>query len=71
MQDGALFYQDIAVKPNNIILKDEYILSTIHRAENTDDLNRLRSIFSVLNKIAKEIQVILPLHPRTKKNYKY
>ena len=44
-----------------------YILCTIHRAENTDDETRLRSIFEALNEIAKETQVILPLHPRTKK----
>ena len=44
-----------------------YILCTIHRAENTDDETRLRSIFEALNEIAKEKQIILPLHPRTKK----
>jgi len=41
-------------------------LSTIHRAENTDDTDKLNNILSALNKIAKEKQVILPLHPRTK-----
>ena len=44
-----------------------YILCTIHRAENTDDETRLKSIFEALNEIAKEKQIILPLHPRTKK----
>ena len=48
-------------------IKNEYILCTIHRAENTDDEIRLRSIFEALNEIAKEKQIILPLHPRTKK----
>lgn len=66
MQDGALFYKSFAIKPN-IDLKNNYILSTIHRAENTDDLSRLTSIVSALNEINKEKQVILPLHPRTKK----
>jgi UDP-GlcNAc3NAcA epimerase len=42
-------------------------LSTIHRAENTDNENRLREIFEALQEIAKETQVVLPLHPRTKK----
>ncbi len=65
MQDGALFYKDLAVKPD-IALADDYILSTIHRAENTDDPKRLKAIFEALNKIAKEIQIVLPLHPRTK-----
>ncbi len=66
MQDGAMFYKDLAVKPN-LDISDNYILCTIHRAENTDDKDRLKSIFDVLNKIAKEKQIILPLHPRTKK----
>lgn len=66
MQDGAIFYKDLAIKPKCNI-NDKYILSTVHRAENTDDENRLRSIFEALNDIAKEKQIILPLHPRTKK----
>lgn len=66
MQDGAIFYKNLAVKPN-IEIKDEFILCTIHRAENTDDETRLRSIFEALDEIAKDKQVILPLHPRTKK----
>jgi UDP-GlcNAc3NAcA epimerase len=66
MQDGAMFYKDLSVKPN-CKLEDDYILCTIHRAENTDDENRLRSIFEALIEIAKEKQIILPLHPRTKK----
>ena len=66
MQDGAMFYKDLAVAPNNVILQKEYILSTVHRAENTDDPSRLEAIVEALNEIAKEIQIILPLHPRTK-----
>ena len=66
MQDGAIFYKNLAVKPN-IEIKQDFILCTIHRAENTDDEIRLKSIFNALEEIAKEKQVILPLHPRTKK----
>jgi len=66
MQDGAMFYKTLAVKPDDVTLNDTYILSTIHRAENTDDPKRLKAIFDALNEIAKEIQIILPLHPRTK-----
>lgn len=65
MQDGALFYKDLTIKPE-VKLTDEYILTTIHRAENTDNSQRLESIFSALNEIAKETQIVLPLHPRTK-----
>lgn len=66
MQDGALFYQHLAVKPKCTI-QANYILCTIHRAENTDDAYRLQSIFEALITISKTQQVILPLHPRTKK----
>jgi len=66
MQDGAIFYKNLAVKPK-IDVKEDFILCTIHRAENTDDEKRLRNIFEALNEIAIQTQVILPLHPRTKK----
>jgi UDP-GlcNAc3NAcA epimerase len=67
MKDGAIFYKDLAQKPKNMEISDEFILCTIHRAENTDDNCRLENIISSLNKIAKHKQIILPLHPRTKK----
>ena len=49
------------------MVSNDYVLCTIHRAENTDDPKRLRAIFEALNEIAKNQQVVLPLHPRTKK----
>src|SRR5690606_17073169 len=66
MQDGALFYKELAQKPQ-LSINEEFILCTIHRAENTDNEERLRNIFKALNHIAQKIQIILPLHPRTKK----
>ena len=66
MQDAAIFYTDLAQKPE-IEVPEEFILATIHRAENTDDPKRLTSIFNALNKISHKLPIILPLHPRTKK----
>jgi len=66
MQDGAVFYKSLAQKPSCDI-QENYILCTIHRAENTDDATRLKDIFAALNEIAEQKQIILPLHPRTKK----
>lgn len=43
----------------------EYYLSTIHRAENTDESEKLRIIFSAFNEL--DMPVLLPLHPRTRK----
>lgn len=67
MQDGAIFYKDFAQKPKVFDILNNFVLCTIHRAENTDDVIRLGNIMSALNEIAKDKQVILPLHPRTKK----
>lgn len=44
-----------------------YALATIHRAENTDDPARLRTIFEGLDLAARREPVIVPLHPRTRK----
>jgi len=53
--------------PNSELRTPNYYLATLHRAENTDDPKRFRSILRGLNEIAKDAPVILPLHPRTKK----
>jgi UDP-GlcNAc3NAcA epimerase len=67
MYDGAKFYADKSIKPNSFDTNDKYVLATIHRAENTDNYERLKGIIKALNSIGENRQVILPLHPRTKK----
>ena len=42
----------------------EYIVATIHRQENVDE--KIHEIVSLLNTMNKEVNVILPIHPRTK-----
>lgn len=49
------------------VKEKEYILCTVHRAENTDHQVRLENIFLALSHIAGDIPVVLPLHPRTYK----
>tara|TARA_A100001015_G_C15003588_1_gene719657 strand:- start:276 stop:1388 length:1113 start_codon:yes stop_codon:yes gene_type:complete len=49
------------------IMEKKYYLCTIHRPNNTDDKKTLKKIISSLENIAKEHPIILPLHPRTKK----
>lgn len=66
MQDGAIFYKKLAEKPTGFTLDQNFILSTIHRAENTDDPLRLTEIVASLNEISLSTAVVLPLHPRTK-----
>ncbi|MHA1940166.1 MAG: non-hydrolyzing UDP-N-acetylglucosamine 2-epimerase [Candidatus Hodarchaeales archaeon] len=73
MYDVCLWHQKRADRHRNLSLElglqvGRYALATVHRAANTDDPERLSSIFLALDKIASEkIPVILPLHPRTKK----
>lgn len=66
MLDAAIYYKQYAKKPQ-FVLPEQFILATSHRAENTEDPERLKSIFSAFEKICQEIPIILPLHPRTKK----
>ena len=74
MYDSILFYAEKAKTIEQKILErldvqsKSYYLATVHRAENTDDSNRLRSIFHGFNNISvSECPTLLPLHPRTKK----
>jgi len=47
-------------------LPPRYVLATIHRAENTDKIERLRSIVQGLNAVA-DTPIVFPIHPRTLK----
>ncbi len=49
------------------LARGNFVLATIHRAENTDDLNRLKNLVESLNRLAEEIDIIFPVHPRTRK----
>jgi UDP-GlcNAc3NAcA epimerase len=63
MYDAALYYRD----KNKISLKEkDFILLTIHRAENTDCPERLGAIVEAIN-AATERRFIFPVHPRTRK----
>jgi UDP-GlcNAc3NAcA epimerase len=68
MFDASLFYRDRARRPDGLpdSVNDApgFVLATIHRAENTDDGERLRAIFEGLASSGK--LVVLPLHPRTR-----
>ncbi|MFP3982440.1 MAG: non-hydrolyzing UDP-N-acetylglucosamine 2-epimerase [Desulfurivibrionaceae bacterium] len=71
MFDAALFYAERAADRSAILAehgltKGQYILATVHRAENTDNPERLCAIMDGLDAVATERPVILPLHPRTR-----
>lgn len=71
MKDAVEFYGKISEEKSSIIsslklIPNEFVLATIHRQENTDNLEKLKEIFEGLALISKEKLVVLPLHPRTK-----
>jgi len=65
MLDAAIYYQMKAARRGGI--SENKILTTIHRAENTDNSGNLQAIFSALETVAEKYGMVLPLHPRTKK----
>jgi UDP-GlcNAc3NAcA epimerase len=73
MYDNTLFFAGLAEKKKAHFLeklslvRNNYVLVTIHRDSNTDDIARLREILVTLKSLAEEKNIILvmPLHPRT------
>ncbi len=74
MYDNSMYFSSLSDE-KSVIRKEigidskNYILVTIHRNANTDDVNRLNAIFSALIYIQNTtgFDVVLPLHPRTNK----
>lgn len=48
-------------------ISGQYILATIHREENTNDIKKLKNLIGIMNKISLRTKLIMPLHPRTRK----
>jgi len=73
MYDNSMFFAGLAEKKKAEFLsklsldRGNYVLATIHRDTNTDDISRLREIFVTLKSLAEErnIKLVMPLHPRT------
>lgn len=71
MKDAVAFYSQTSAQKSSIITdlnlqNNEFVLATIHRQENTDNIESLKAIFEALEHIHSGKKVILPLHPRTK-----
>ncbi|MBS4167782.1 UDP-N-acetylglucosamine 2-epimerase (non-hydrolyzing) [Parachlamydia sp. AcF125] len=70
MYDTAIYYLNKSNQTSQILHRlslrsKQFVLATIHRAENTDDPRRLKEIFLGLSAIGRHTPVIVPLHPRT------
>ncbi|UOR14053.1 UDP-N-acetylglucosamine 2-epimerase (non-hydrolyzing) [Halobacillus amylolyticus] len=69
MYESVSHFKPYALRQSSILRElslseNKYYLATIHRAENTDDPVRLKSILEAMQQL--RIPVVLPLHPRTK-----
>jgi len=72
MYDATLFYRKIAEPSERVAallseVGDNFYLATVHRAENTDNADRLHNIIDAFHELSARTPVVLPLHPRTKK----
>jgi UDP-GlcNAc3NAcA epimerase len=71
MYDAALYYGSCAERKSTILErlklgKKNYVLTTIHRPENTDSPEKLRAILLGLSSVAMRLPVLFPVHPRTR-----
>jgi UDP-GlcNAc3NAcA epimerase len=78
MYDNTLFFAELAERKKASLIsdleveRDSFILATIHREANTDDVSRLDAILKTLSILAGEYSVkfVMPLHPRTTNSLK-
>lgn len=66
MYDSVKLFSDQSSVVKNDTTTAPYIMVTIHRAENTNDRQRLVTIFGALTKLAEQYEIKIVLHPRTK-----
>ena len=75
MYDNTLFFvkqnkkQEVSVFEKYGIPENNFILTTMHRPSNVDQIETIESILNALNDITlkHDKSIVLPLHPRTKK----
>jgi len=69
--DAAELHRNLALKRAMSFEKlnsiKSFVLTTVHRTENTENLLYLQNIISALNKINERTPVVFPLHPKTRK----
>ncbi len=71
MYDAALLFGKEAEQRSTILQTlglspKEFLLCTVHRAENTDSQERLCQIAQAWTEIAASERIVIPLHPRTR-----
>ena len=72
MYDASITHREAAERRGGPLAdrwqQGKFALATVHRAENTDDPERLQGIVTALDRIARTVcPVLWPVHPRTRK----
>ena len=72
MYDNSLHFSKIAEEKSNLLKhlnleSKPFVLATLHRDGNTDFPERLDAILDAITQLSKEITIVLPMHPRTRK----
>ncbi|MCK4979010.1 MAG: UDP-N-acetylglucosamine 2-epimerase (non-hydrolyzing) [Candidatus Delongbacteria bacterium] len=49
--------------------KNDFVLVTLHRPSNVDDLKNTKILIETLIEISKKLKIVFPIHPRTLKNF--
>jgi len=67
----SLVYQKDQINSDTVLkelaLKNgEFVVATFHRPSNVDNFEKLKNLVEFLNKVALEMKLVFPLHPRTK-----
>ncbi len=65
--DSNIFIKLKGILPRKVKGKSEYSLLTLHRPSNVDSKGILERVLNCLGEISKEIPILFPVHPRTKK----
>ncbi len=71
MYDATLQFDKVAEKKSKVLKtlglkKDEFILVTVHRAENTAHIDQLKTILDSFVEVSANHKIVMPIHPRTK-----
>ncbi|MCH8156597.1 MAG: UDP-N-acetylglucosamine 2-epimerase (non-hydrolyzing) [Nitrospinae bacterium] len=72
MVDSLLRHKDFSDRTSTILDSlglepRQYAVLTLHRPSNVDQAQTLESILTGISELSKELRVVFPIHPRTKK----
>ena len=61
--DGSELMSELGISEN-----EPFVLVTLHRPSNVDEVGGLEMLLSAFREIGKQIRIVFPMHPRTSKN---